>query len=162
MASRLSPLAQPFALLHPNQCGSLPGLSFFNAASTLTHVVRAAHNAKLKASMLFLGIKEVLDNWNTPTLSSLLEGKGIPQTLVAGIGCFLTGHLCPLRVQGSPISFAPIPVGTPFVCRNPLSRSDPFWAPQFLHCYLLFKSHPSTRTFLGPSPIPMLTTSPSR
>ena len=43
VASRLLLLAQSSGLLHPNQCGSLPGLSTSNAVAALRHDIGTAH-----------------------------------------------------------------------------------------------------------------------
>ena len=40
MTVRLAALARTVGLLHPNQCGSLPGLSTADACATLIHQVR--------------------------------------------------------------------------------------------------------------------------
>jgi hypothetical protein len=89
IATRLAPLARASRLLHPNQCSSLAGLSTFDAVATLTHEVRAAQKAKLKASTLFLDIKGGFDNVDSHTLTRALLRKGIPAYLVAWVGSFL-------------------------------------------------------------------------
>ena len=40
MTVRISDMAWKAGLLHPNQCGSLPGLSTWDACATLIHEVR--------------------------------------------------------------------------------------------------------------------------
>ena len=61
---RLTSLTRQAGLLHPNQCGCLPGLSTSDAAATLTHEVRTLQRPLLKVSTLFLDIKAGFDNVN--------------------------------------------------------------------------------------------------
>ena len=100
-------------LLHPNQCGSLPGLSTSDAVATLTHEVRTLQRPLLKVSTLFLDIKAGFDNVNATRLRALLLSKNIPFYMVDWVSSFLTGRRCTLVFQGAPAISAPVPVGTP-------------------------------------------------
>src|SRR5205807_1377653 len=113
IANRLSLLARLVGLLHPNQCGSLPGLSTFDACASISHEVRALQRSSLKASTLFLDIKGGFDNVSSAHLSSLLRQKGVTAYLVAWIRSFLTNRQCRLIFQGSPNIFSPVSAGTP-------------------------------------------------
>ena len=53
MTVRLSELARKTGLLHPNQCGSLPGLSTSDACATLIHEVRTLQRPRWAVSTLF-------------------------------------------------------------------------------------------------------------
>ena len=72
MTVRLSAIARWRGLLHPNQCGSLPGLSFSNASLTLMHEVKTLQRPRLQVSTLFLDIKAGFDNVNPSTLRARL------------------------------------------------------------------------------------------
>ena len=52
VASRLSLMARHIGLLHPHQTGSLPGLTTFDATSTLTHEVRLLQRLGSKVSQI--------------------------------------------------------------------------------------------------------------
>ena len=75
MTVRLAALARPAGLPHPNQCGSLPGLSATDACATLIHKVRTFQRRRLKVSTLFLDIKAGFDNVDVATLSSQVQKK---------------------------------------------------------------------------------------
>ena len=113
VASRLSLLARHVGLLHPHQTGSLPGLSTFDATSTLTHEVRLLQRLGSKVLSLFLDIKGGFDNVDPSQLTSALRAKGAYKYLTAWVGSFLTGRMCRLLFQGSPRIFSPVVVGTP-------------------------------------------------
>src|SRR5437868_5746468 len=113
IANRLSLLARLVGLIHPNQCGSLPGLSTFDACASLSHEVRALQRANCKASTLFLDIKGGFDNVSSSHLSSILRQKVVSAYLVAWIRSFLTNRQCRLIFQGAPNIFSPVSVGTP-------------------------------------------------
>ena len=110
---RLTSLAREAGLLHPNQCGSLPGLSTSDAVATLTHEVGTLQRPLLKVSTLFLDIKAGFDNVNAIKLRSLLLSKNVPSYMVDWISSFLTGRKCTLVFQGAPSTSAPVSVGTP-------------------------------------------------
>jgi len=113
IASRLSLLARHVGLLHPHQTGSLPGLSTFDATSTLAHEVRLLQRLDSKVSSLFLDIKGGFDNVDPGQLTSALRAKGAHKYLTAWVGSFLTNRRCRLLFQGSPRIFSPVAVGTP-------------------------------------------------
>ena len=111
---RLTSLARQAGLLHPNQCGSLLGLSTSDAVATLTHEVRTLQRPLLKVSTLFLDIKAGFDNVNATKLRSLLLSRNIPSyIMVDRVSSFLTGRKCTLVFQGAPNTSAPVSVGTP-------------------------------------------------
>jgi len=105
VASRLSLLARHVGLLHPHQTGSLPGLSTFDATSTLTHEVRLLKRLGSKVSSLFLGIKGGFDNVDPGQLTSALWAKGAHKYLTAWVGSFLTNCMCRPLFQGYPRIF---------------------------------------------------------
>ena len=81
---RFNTLARPAGLLHPNQCGSLPGLSTSDAVATLTHEVGILQRLLLQVSTLFLNKKAGFDNVNATKLQALLLSKNIPTYMVPG------------------------------------------------------------------------------
>ena len=105
---RLTSLARQAGLLHPNQCGSLPGLSTSDAVATLTHEVRTLQRPLLKVSTLFLDIKAGFDNVNANKLPALLLARIIPSYMVDWVSSFLTGRKCTLVCQGAPGISAPV------------------------------------------------------
>lgn len=113
VATRLAPLARSAGLIDRNQCGSLAGLSTFDACGALTHEIRTLQRPRLKASTLFLDIKGGFDNISSSVLTSLLRSKGIPYYLVSWVRSLLSNRMCRLIFQGSPFVFAPVEVGTP-------------------------------------------------
>ena len=112
-ANRLSVQAREIGMLHPNQCGSLPGVSSFHAAAALTHEVATAHKLKLKASSLLLDIKGGFDNVRPDSLTGMLRERGVSPYIVSWVRTFLAGRSCRLRFQGAPNSFVKVAVGTP-------------------------------------------------
>jgi len=113
VASRLSAQATICSLIHPLQCGSLPGRSTADAALVLQHNVESFHRLRYKVSTLFLDVKGAFDNVESPSLLSLLRGKGVSPYLVQWVGSFLRNRTCRLTFQGSPRAFAPVSVGVP-------------------------------------------------
>jgi len=89
IAARLLAAARIRGLLHPNQCGSLPGLSTYDACLTLTNDVRTLQRPRLKVSSLFLDIKAGFDNVDNKTLAQILREGGIPPYLVSWVSSFL-------------------------------------------------------------------------
>ena len=81
--------------MHPNQCGSLPGLSTYNPCLTLTNDVRTLQRPRLKVSSLFLDIKAGFDNVDNITLARILREGGIPPYLVSWVLSFLGEWSCP-------------------------------------------------------------------
>jgi len=113
VASRLSAQATIYSLIHPLQCGSLPGRSTADAALVLQHNVESFHRLRYKVSTLFLDVKGGFENVESPSLLSLLHRKGVSPYLVQWVGSFLRDRTCRLTFQGSPRSFAPVSVGVP-------------------------------------------------
>ena len=113
MTVRLSSLARQAGLLHPNQCGSLPGLSASDACATLMHEVRTLQGPKWTVSPLLLDIKAGFDNVNASLLRSLLLAKSIPSYMLDWVTSFLSERSCTLVFQGAPRTKAPFEVGTP-------------------------------------------------
>jgi len=78
MMLRLSPIARSKGLLHPNPCGSLPGLSSSDAWLTLMHEIRTLQRPRLEVSTLFLDIKAGFDNVNASTLRARMLASHVP------------------------------------------------------------------------------------
>jgi len=72
-------------LLHPHQCGSLPGLSTYDACLSLTHDVRTLQRPRLKVAFLFLDIKAGFDKVDNETLARILREPRIPPYLVSWV-----------------------------------------------------------------------------
>jgi len=111
IAARLLAAARLRGLLHPNQCGSLPGLSTYDACLTLTNDVRTLQRPRLKVSSLFLDIKAGFDNVDNNTLARILREGGIPPYLVSWVSSFLGERSCTLIFQGAPGTPAPVNIG---------------------------------------------------
>ena len=112
-ASRLWAQAAICSLIHPLQCGSLPGRSTANAALVLQHNVESFHRLRYKVSTVFLDLKGGFDNVESPSLLSLHRRKGVSPYLIQWVGSFLRDRTCRLTFQGSPRLFAPVSVGVP-------------------------------------------------
>jgi len=113
IAARLLAAPRLRGLLHPNQCGSLPGLSTYNACLTLTNDVRTLQRPSLKVSCLFFDIKAEFDNVDNNTLARIPREGGIPSYLVSWISSFLCERSCTLVFQEAPGTPAPVNVGAP-------------------------------------------------
>ena len=113
MAFRLLPLAQASGLIHPNQCGSLPGLSTSDAVAALRHDIGTAHCRGLKASTLLLDVKGGFDNVNPSKLAQILRRAGIPRHLRAWVTSFLSERQVALIFQRGPHDFLSVFMGTP-------------------------------------------------
>jgi len=113
MTVRLSAIARSKGLLHPNQCGSLPGLSSSDACLTLSHEIRTLQRPKLKVSTLLLDIKPGFDNVNTSILRARLLASQVLSYMVDSVSSFLSGGTCTLVFQGSPNVHALVSVDTP-------------------------------------------------
>ena len=113
MAVRLSAIAWSQHLLHPNQCGSLPGLSSSDVSLALLHDVRTLQRPRLKVSTLFLDIKVGFDNVNAYTLRARPLTTHTPAYMGNWVSSFLSERSCTLIVQGSPNLPSPVSVGTP-------------------------------------------------
>jgi len=120
VAARLLAAARLRGLLHPNQCGSLPGLSTYDACLTLTNDVRTLQRPRLKVSSLFRDIKAGFDNVDNNTLARILREGGIPPYLVSWVSSFSGERSCTLIFQGAPGTPAPVNVGAPR--GSPISR----------------------------------------
>ena len=110
---RLLPIAREKGLIHPNQCGSLPGLSTSDAVAALRHDIGTAHRRGLKASSLMLDVKGGFDNVHPSLLAARLRRAGIPLSLRAWISSFLTDRTVALVFRGGPRDFLPAFMGTP-------------------------------------------------
>ena len=75
-------------LLHPNQCGSLPGLSATDAIATLSHEVRTLQRPRWKVSILFLDIKAGFDNVDAIKLRAMLLQHKAPSYMVDWVSSF--------------------------------------------------------------------------
>jgi len=113
IAARLLTAARLKGLLHPNQCGSLSGLSTYDACLTPTNDVKTLQSPSLKVSSLFLDIKAGFDNVDNNTLARILRERGIPPYLVSWVSSFLGERSCTLIFQGAPGTPAPVNVGAP-------------------------------------------------
>ena len=82
-ASRLSLITRSCCILHPQQTGSLPGLSTFDATATLAHAVRLLQRLDLKVSSLFLDIKGGFDNVDPSQLTAALRAKGVHRYVIS-------------------------------------------------------------------------------
>ena len=98
---------------NPNQCGSLPGLSTYDAVLTLFNDVKTLQRPRLKVSSLFLDIKAGFDNIDNSTLARILREGGIPRYLVSWVSSFHGERSCTLVFQGAPGTPAPFNVGAP-------------------------------------------------
>jgi len=113
MTVRLSTIARSKGLLHPNQCGSLLGLSSSDACLTLIHEMRTLQRPRLQVSTLFLDIKAGFDNVDALTPRARLLASHIPPYMVDWVSSFLSERTCTLVFQGSPNRPSPVSVGTP-------------------------------------------------
>jgi len=107
-----SVIARSKGLLHPNPCGSLPGLSSSDSCLALTPAIRTLQRPRLKVSTLFLDIKAGFDNVNASTLRARLLAARIPPFMVDWVSSFLSERTCTLLFQGSPNICSPVSVGT--------------------------------------------------
>ena len=113
MTVRLSAIAKSKCLLHPNQCGSLPGLSSADACLALTHKIKTFQRHRLEVSTLFLHIKAGFDNVKASTLRAKLLASRVPSYMVDWVSSFLSERTCTLVFQGSSNLSSPVSVGTP-------------------------------------------------
>ena len=113
IAARLLAAARLKGLLHPNQCGSLPGLSTYDACLTLTNDVRTLQRPRLKVSSLFWDIKAGFDNVDNNTLARILRESGIPPYLASRGLSFFGERSCTVIFQGAPGTPSPVNVGAP-------------------------------------------------
>jgi len=113
MTVRLSAITGSKGLLHPNQCGSLPGLSSSDAFLTLMHEIKTLQRPRQEVSTMFLDIKAGFDNVNTSTLRARLLASRVPSYMVDWVSSFLSERTSTLVFQGSPNMSSPVSVGTP-------------------------------------------------
>jgi len=113
ISSHLLLAARSKGMLNPNQCGSLPGLSTYDAVLTLFNNVRTLQRPRLKVSSLFLDIKARFDNVDNSTLARILREGGIPRYVVSWVSSFLGARSCTLVFQGTPGTPAPVKAGGP-------------------------------------------------
>jgi len=99
--------------IHPNQCGSLPGLSTYDACLTLMNDLKSLQRPRLKVSSLVLDIKAGFDNVDNPTLARILREGGIPHYLVSWVSSFLGERSCTLVFHGLRGTPAPVNVVAP-------------------------------------------------
>jgi len=120
VAARLLAAARLRGLLHPSPCGSLPGLSTYDACLSLTNDVRTLQRPRLKVSSLFLDIKAGFANVDNKTLARILREGRIPPYLVSWVSSFLGERSCTLIFQVALVTPAPVKVGAPQ--GSPISR----------------------------------------
>jgi len=113
IAARLLAAARLRGLLHPNQCGSLRGLSTYDACLTLTNNVKTLQRPRLKVSSRFLDIQARFDNIHKNTLAWILREGWITPYLVSWVSSFLGERSCTLVFQGAPGTPAPVNFGAP-------------------------------------------------
>jgi len=89
IAAHLLTTAWQKGLLSPNQCGSLSGLSTYNACLTLTNDVKTLQRPRLKVSSLFQNIEAGFNNLDNNTLARILREGRIPPYLVSWVSSFL-------------------------------------------------------------------------
>ena len=109
----LSAIARSRGLLHPNQCGSLPGLSSSDACLTLMHEIKTLQRLRLEVSTLFLDIKAGFENLYASSLRARLLASHVSCYMVDWVSSFLSERTCTLVFQGSPNISSPVAVGTP-------------------------------------------------
>jgi len=113
MTVRLSAFGRSKKLLHPNQCGSRPGLSSTDACLAFTNEIKTLQRPRLNVSTLFLDIKAGFDNVDACALRARLLGSHVPSYMVDWVSSFLSERTCTQVFQGSPNLSFPVSVGTP-------------------------------------------------
>jgi len=113
IAARLLLAARSRGLIHPHHCGSLPGLSTYDACLTLINHVKTLQRLRLKVSSLFLDIKTRFDNVDNPTLALILREGGIPHSLVSCVASVTGERSCTLVFQGALGTPTPVDIGAP-------------------------------------------------
>jgi len=113
IAARLILVARSRGQIQLNQCGSLPGLSTYNACLTLMNDVKALQRPRLKVFPLLLDIQSGFDNVDKPTLARILREGGIPHYLVSWVASILGERSCTLDFPGAPGTPAPVNIGAP-------------------------------------------------
>jgi len=110
---RLSAIVRSKGLLHPNQCGLLPGLTSSDACLTLMHAIKTLQRPRLEVSTWFLNIKPGFDNVNASTLRASLLASRVLSYMVNWVSSFLSESTCTLVFQGCPNISSPVSVMTP-------------------------------------------------
>jgi len=136
MTVRLSAKGRSKGLLHPNQCGSLPGVSSSDGCLTLMHEIKTVQRPKMEVYTRFLDIKASFDNVNASTLRPRLLASHVPSYMVDWVSSFLLERTCTLVFQGSLKISSPASVGT--TQASPISP-----LPFLLHVAPLHMSIPS-------------------
>ena len=113
IAARLILVARSRGQIHLNQCGSLRGLSTYNACLTLMNDVKALQRPRLKVFSLLLDIQAGFDNVDKPTLARILREGGIPHYLVSWVASILGERSRTLGFPGAPGTPAPVNIGAP-------------------------------------------------
>jgi len=113
IAASLVQAARSRGLRNPNQCGSIPGLSTYDATLTLFNNITALQRPKLKVSSLFLDIKAAFHNINNTTLAHILREGGMSPYLVSWAPSCLGERSRTVIFQGAPGTPAPVNVGAP-------------------------------------------------
>jgi len=121
IASRLLLAARLKGMLNPNQYGSLPGLSTYDAVLTLFNNMKTLQRPCLKVSSWFLDIKAGFDKVDNPTLAPILREGGIPRYLVSWVSSFL-GERSPSRLTNLPSPFPPLRLTPPL--QSPSGSDD--------------------------------------
>jgi len=111
ISARLVAAARLRGLLHPNQCGSLAGLSTYDVCLTLTNDVKTLQRPCLKVSCLFLDINAWFDNVNNNPLTCILREGEIPPYQLYWVSSFLGEESSTLIFQAAPGTPAPVKVG---------------------------------------------------
>jgi len=97
---RLLMAARAKWLLNPNQCGSLPGLSTYDAVLTLFNYVKTLQRPRLKVSSLFWDIKAGFNKVDNSTQARILREGGIPPYLVSVYRRSLANGAAPSSFRG--------------------------------------------------------------
>jgi len=113
IAARLLTAARLRGLWHPNQCGSLPGLSTYHACLTLTNEVKTLQRPRLKVSSLFVDIKAGFENVDNNTVARMLSEGCIRLYLVSWVSSFLGQRSCTLIFQVATGTPAPVNLAAP-------------------------------------------------
>ncbi|KJZ68630.1 hypothetical protein HIM_11979 [Hirsutella minnesotensis 3608] len=114
-ASRLSYLANTTGLLSPTQLGGRKQRSAIDTAMLLLHHVQKKQetNKKSITSTLLLDIKGAFDYVSKKQLLRVLEGLGLPETLISWVDHFLTGRKIQLAFEGQIQPLTDLETGVP-------------------------------------------------
>jgi ribonuclease HI len=112
-AQRLSYLAETTNLLHNSQIGGRKKKSAIDAALLLQNEVELNKELKLKTSILFVDIQGAFDHVAKNQLLTILQGLGLPLSLIAWVFTFLSKRLLRLAFDGKIEEFVEIVTGIP-------------------------------------------------